>query len=91
MNRYNEDESGVRSIEAQQAKQKELDKMMKAFLKTGGKIQHIPYGVVSDNAGSTTHQFYNAHKKSKRGFGKSKKAKIIIKKKKVKKVKKKKR
>ena len=25
MNRYNEDESGVRSIEAQQAKQKELD------------------------------------------------------------------
>ena len=64
MNRYNEDESGVRSIEAQQAKQKELDKMMKAFLKKGGKIQHIPYGVVSDNAGSTTHQFYNAHKLS---------------------------
>ncbi len=89
MNRFKEEDSGVRSIEAQQAKQKELDKMMKAFLKKGGKVQHIPYGVVSNNAGSTTHSFYNSHKKKvKKGpFGKIAKPKIkkkIVKKKKKK-------
>ena len=93
MNRFKEEDSGVRSVEAQQAKQKQLDKMMKAFLKKGGKVQQIAYGVVSDQAGSSTHSFYNSHKKKvKKGpFGKIAKPKIKIKKKIVKKKKKKRR
>ena len=47
-----DDDGGHRSLEAQEAKRKEAEKLMKAFLKKGGKVQKIPYGMRSEDTGA---------------------------------------
>ncbi|SVE59180.1 uncharacterized protein METZ01_LOCUS512034 [marine metagenome] len=47
-----DDDGGHRSLEAQEAKRKEAEKLMKAFLKKGGKVQQIPYGMRSEDTGA---------------------------------------